>query len=268
MKHYCPFLLFVALLCSCQHIDTDARLQPVKWSDADMSRNVLLVEFTGIGCNNCPTAADEAHRLAETFDGRLIVVAMHPASNNFTHTINALYDYTCPEADTYYQFLGGTATTPFPTGNIDFSTTTDSYLTDYTLWGSNIMRDIVTTPAVNILLNADADGDSIRFNADLTHATTEALTTRILLWLTEDSIVGPQRMPDGSTSTTYVHNNMLRCEALGGGWGVIRTLNEATHLTQTVVIPDNVSDISHCAITLVVLDDATRNVLNAAQTHL
>ena len=72
------------LLVGCQVIPEDQQLLPLP--SAKPGSNALLIEFTGFLCVNCPTAAEEAQSLHETYPDNLVVVAMHPADNHFTQT--------------------------------------------------------------------------------------------------------------------------------------------------------------------------------------
>lgn len=146
----------------------------------------LIIEFTGVRCVNCPKAAEEAHRLLEKYPENVIVVEMHPKSNPFTEAIPQ-YDYTCPEADTYYRQFGGTSSTPFPKGVIDFQSFGNSYFQDFENWETMLMK---------------APIDSL------------SEVAKTVYWLVEDSIVGAQA--DGNiTRTDYVHNHVLRAELPG-----------------------------------------------------
>jgi len=179
------FIYMVILtLCACEVINEADRLIPVPLPQSSDHRHVLL-EFTGFRCVNCPEAAEKAASLQALYGENLIVIALHPASNPFTQGA-AEYDYTCPEADSIYRFMGGTETTPFPTGNIDMKPTENGYLIDHVEWGA-------------------------RLNTAMTDTLWDPNTPhQISYWLVEDSVLGAQIMPDGSTNMNYYHRHVLR----------------------------------------------------------
>ena len=107
-------ILFVLLLTGCDVIPKDEQLIPLDTKQG--TRRHVLIEYTGFRCVNCPTAAEMAQELADMYKEQLYVVSLHPASNPFTQ---GKYDYTSPAADSIYRWMGGDASTPFPTGNID-----------------------------------------------------------------------------------------------------------------------------------------------------
>lgn len=175
--------IYMVILClvSCEVIPEGERLieLPVSFTG---ERTHVLIEYTGFRCVNCPKAAETAHELQSLYGERLIVVAMHPASNPFTQ---GLYDYTCPAADSIYRWMGGTASTPFPTGNINMVATDGSYFMDPTEWPAALSHAMEDT-----VVNLSAFRKSY--------------------WLVEDSVPGVQAMPDGSVNTNYYHRHVLR----------------------------------------------------------
>ena len=176
------YILLAITLCACEVIDEADRLIPVPLPVSGDRRHVLL-EFTGVGCVNCPEAAIEAAALKALYGDNLILVSLHPASNPFTQ---GLYDYTCPEADSIYRFMGGTAQTPFPAGNIDMKPTENGYFIEHLEWATRlhtVMADTLWDP------NSQYDTS---------------------YWLIEDSVLGAQAMPDGTVNTLYYHRHVLR----------------------------------------------------------
>ena len=177
------FIYMVILaLCSCEVIPEDERLIPVVTESSGQRTHVLL-EFTGFRCVNCPTAAETALNLQALYGERLTVVALHPASNPFTQ---GKYDYTCPAADSIYQWMGGDATTPFPTGNLDMQPYEGSWFVNMSEWATMVYQAMSDT----VVPNLDA--------AELSY------------WLVEDSIQGVQAMPDGTVNMEYYHRHVLR----------------------------------------------------------
>ena len=177
------FIYMVILaLCSCEVIPEDERLIPVETKPSGHRTHVLL-EFTGFRCVNCPSAAEIASELQHMYDSSLIVVSLHPASNPFTQ---GKYDYTCPAADSIYTWLGGTATTPFPAGNLDLLNYEGDWFVDMREWPTMVYQ---------------AMQDSLVPALD---------KAEISYWLVEDSIKGAQAMPDGTVNMEYYHRHVLR----------------------------------------------------------
>ena len=260
MKNLLYIVFLAAVLTGCEVIREQDRLLPVDLSaDSTGSRHVLI-EFTGFRCVNCPTAAVEADNLHHTYGDRLIVVAMHPASNPFTQGADQ-YDYTCPAADVYYQALGGTATTPFPTGNIDFYPQTDGYLSDFRQWATLVSRRMSEPSGLQLQAQVEYTDRDIQVHTTL--QAKAAMDISLLTWLVEDSIQGAQALPDGSINKEYYHRHMLRTTG-EPVWGeplsvTFQPLTHTAHLTAP-----EACDLRRCHVVVIALDDRKR-IINAIQ---
>lgn len=219
-------ILFVALLLltGCEVIPENEQLIPVE-PDLSGSRTHVLLEFTGFRCVNCPTAAEIAQDLEAMYDGLLYVVSLHPASNPFTQ---GKYDYTCPAADSIYQWIGGEATTPFPAGNIDMQPFEGEWFADMSSWATMVY---------------EAMKDSIAPSLD------KAIKS---YWLIEDSVLGVQAMPDGTVNDHYYHRHVLR------------DVNADKNLLE---IKDSYTKQQLYVLTLY-MDPNDRHIINAYETKL
>ena len=257
------FILLSFALVGCQVIPMDERLIETPLVIPNDVHPHVLIEFTGFRCVNCPLATEQAHELQQMYGDQLIVVAMHPASNPFTQ---GTYDYTCPAADTYYRFMGGTATTPFPTGNIDMVKYESDYLIDYTTWSARLKERIIETNDIRLGVTATRDAQSDDIMISTTAFAGKKIDVDLLLWLTEDSIVGAQMMPDGTADMEYTHNHVLR--ATDTPWGKSLSLSALPiHDTTALHLPDR-CNAAHCHIIALTIDPYTKEVLNATQTKI
>jgi hypothetical protein len=190
---------------------------------------------------------------------------MHPASNPFTQ---GKYDYTCPEADVCYTYMGGTASTPFPTGNIDIMPDETGWFIEPAEWAArfNSLRETTEAPVLSVEATEDTPSGSVTVTAT-TFAGTPA-DCRLAIWLTEDSIQGVQAMPDGSVNMNYYHRHVLRAAAEDGLWGSPLTIGNAEQKnTLSLTIPDGCVR-EHCAVVALLLDATDRHVLQVKQTSI
>ena len=257
-------LLIVLALAGCQVIPENERLieMPVIVS-GDVHPHVLI-EYTGFRCVNCPKAAEKAHELQQMYGDKLIVVAMHPASNPFTQGV---YDYTCPEADTYYQFMGGTATTSFPNGNIDMMRQSDGFMTDYLDWPARLSDRMSDTTDIRLQTTATLDAQTRDITITTTAYAGSPVEANLVIWLTEDSIIGAQMMPDGNANMEYTHNHVLRAAA-GEPWGKSLSLSTMpTHETTLLHLPDP-CNADNCHIVALIIDKDDKHILNATETKI
>lgn len=232
----------VAMLTACEVIPEDERNFEVfipkdtttndstQTTPVIVKRSSLLIEYSGWMCVNCPTAAEVAHQLKEQYGEQLVVVVMHPESNpNTRHNNKPALNYTCPEADSIYIMMGGTSTTAFPTGNINlFKHDTKSYFTDYSMWGKYISQAYSNPKPViiNQEVKGTIDSKDINIVVDITNHDTKAIEATLQVWLTEDSVMGSQKKPEG-TDKNYAHNHLMRA-SISPLWGDIMPIEAHT----------------------------------------
>lgn len=69
-------------------------------------KQVLLEDFTGHKCVNCPEAGLEAHEWAEDYDHKLIIYAVHAGFQAFPdQTGEYTYDFTNPTGDEIFNYF-------------------------------------------------------------------------------------------------------------------------------------------------------------------
>lgn len=259
MRKLFVYILAVLTFAGCEVIREEDRLIPVE-TRTGVRRHVLL-EFTGFRCVNCPTAAELAQSLEQTYEGQLYTVSLHPASNPFTQ---GAYDYTCPAADSVYQWMGGTATTPFPAGNVNMRPFEDESFADMSLWATMVYDAMQDTLAPYIRC-VSAVADTTQQQANVLIAYAPSVEANMACWLIEDSVAGVQAMPDGTVNTHYYHRHVLRA-AWAHPFG--EPINsQASEMHISIAIPEGCNP-RHCSVIAMLLDKNDFHILNAHETAL
>lgn len=264
MRKIINIVLVALFITGCEVIREEERLIPVDVETSNGRRHVLL-DCTGFRCVNCPIAAETAQSLSALYGEQLIVVALHPASNPFTQ---GLYDYTCPAADSIYRFMGGTASTPFPTGNIDLTRNGTGYFSDPAEWGGLLHSAMNDTTAPTLSMVATIDTTSRLVDATAYIAAKEGEEMRLAIWLTEDSVIGVQAMPDGSVNMQYTHRHVLRTTAFESPWGEkVRMGNMVLQRRVTFPLPEG-CDVAKCHAIGILMNSNDKYILQAYETNL
>lgn len=268
---YISMVLAVGLLSACEVIPENDRITEV-FTPTDPSaikRTSVLIEYSGWQCVNCPTAAEEAHHLKEQYGENLVVVVMHPESNpNTRHNNKPQLNYTCPEADSLYIMMGGTNTTPFPTGNVNMvKDATKGYFNDYDKWAT-LVSQAYSTPKPVIIgqeVKGTADSKDITITIDITNAGSEMMNATLQVWLTEDNVIGSQKKPEG-TDKNYAHNHLMRA-SISPLWGdaVRLEAQQKEQLIYHYTLPENVVK-ENCNI--VALVSVNGEVIQAKETKV
>ena len=277
MVQCCSVLLLTMLLVACEVIPAGEREEVIFTPTAPdaVKRSSLLIEYSGWQCVNCPTAAEEAHRLKELYGEDLVVVVMHPESNPNTRYTGAtgkvdesVKRYICPESDSIYMMMGGSNATEFPTGNINMvKDETKGYFQSFDKWATLVSQAYENPKPV--LLSQEvvghADSQDIWLAVDIANLDTEAIEATLQVWLTEDSIIGKQKKPEG-TDKNYVHNHLMRA-SISPIWGEVLSID--AQMTQQVVyeytLPDKVVK-ENCNIVAIV--SVNGEVVQAKETRI
>lgn len=210
---YFTILALVALvMASCDEVEPQDRLIYVE--PPEVSRAVLIEDFTGQYCVNCPRATEEIERLVEEYgDTTVIAVAIH--SGPFSKNQGAFTPLYTPLGDEYFSHWGLSAQ---PVGLVDrlFS----SFPFDYTDWAGAVNYELGTEPLVSIMVNAVKDEDSDDCHADVQVIGLDSALVqgKLQVWLVEDSIDSFQLMSNGSREDHYNHMHVFRA-TLNGAWG-------------------------------------------------
>lgn len=264
-------LLLTMLFVACEVIPAGEREEVIFTPTAPdaVKRSSLLIEYSGWQCVNCPTAAEEAHRLKELYGEDLVVVVMHPESNpNTRHNNKPALNYTCPEADSVYLMMGGTNTTPFPTGNVNMvQDISKGYFQDFDKWGTLVSQAYAIPKPILLSqeVRGSADTREIWMAMDITNLDTKVIEATLQVWLTEDSVMGSQKKPEG-TDKNYAHNHLMRA-SISPLWGETQPID--AHMTQQVVyeytLPDKVVK-ENCNIVAIV--SVNGEVVQAKETRI
>ena len=284
---YIIFLSFIFLLSACDKItgpyvedQTQNTVDTVKCPVPDFTpysspvRKILLEDFTGHKCVNCPTAHDIATDLKNTYGDQLVILAIHAGFFAKTDNDKYTYDFNTDagtELNTFFQ-----TNDVFPTGMIDRIETNSTYLITKDNWATTVDTLVNKAPTAYIQIVNDFDSTERRL---CTHVNTEFLsdlngTYHLCVFITEDSIVATQENYVNSVATDvedYVHNHVLR-DAINGTWGdTVATGTIATGYTKTLSYTYTVNDVwdaKHCSIIAFVYDDATKEILQVEQENI
>ncbi len=241
VKLFAAGMLFAGAVSSCSDIDEQDRFEYIK--PADAARKVLIEDFTGQKCVNCPKATDEIHHLQETYgEDNVIAVGIHSGPLGYKGTKKNPGLMT--DLGNVYYYNWGLDHQPVGLVN-------RGKPSDYPYWQEQVAQLITQKAPLSLAIHNAYDAASrtvtITIDAEGTTGTTKG---KLQVWLIEDGITAMQAMPDGSPNKEYVHNHVLRASA-NGEWGTDFTIRESEKKTQTFTyqldekwVPENVSVVA------------------------
>jgi thiol-disulfide isomerase/thioredoxin len=180
--------------------------------EVSADHTVLLEEFAGQYCPNCPRAADYVSQLKSALKERVIVVTIHVSSLATDHLRSSA-------GETIVRTFNGQY---MPSGMIDRTNIDGEIINDDdSRWAYYVKKraEQQGLPNVKLLLESNFNAtDSIISIHAAVSGTAGSFTPKLQLYLTENHIIDFQYMPNGTTKQNYEHNHVLR-DALNGAWG-------------------------------------------------
>jgi hypothetical protein len=176
------------------------------------NRVVLLEEFTGKGCTNCPKGSREIESLLLQFPNNLVAVSIHAgffANPQFFPL--GQYDLRTEEGEFLYGYLGPNL--GYPAGVVDRVPVNGDMQTSLNQWASAITSEIQEEPAVDLSLAKTYTSDSRELSVTVSGIGKQALSgeIRLSVMLTESGIVDAQDdIEAGGIVPDYVHKHVLR----------------------------------------------------------
>jgi thiol-disulfide isomerase/thioredoxin len=232
------FLLVFATLVGCDKVEGPYGSPIATNGGGDTTvqiiRKVLVEDFTGHTCGNCPRAAESLHQIEELYGNQIVSVAIHAgffAAPSGTHYSS---DYRTQVGNDLDQFFGNSAA-GLPNGLVNrnmFGGT--SAIIQHTDWASKASTLINLPPEAFMTISPNYTAASRLLTINVTTKILQNIneSLSIVYYLTEDSIQSPQKdysLPSPSSIDNYYHRHMLR-GSMNGAWG--NALGDGTTYSQ------------------------------------
>ncbi len=203
---------------SCDNIDEQDRLIPIERPHSE--KVVLLEEFTGATCVNCPNGASTVHSMleSEAFKGKLVAVSLYPSQMaNLTTPITT--DLRTPEATEYFSAYDGTSK-GLPSAMMDRTPYKGSVLQLLPPTWSGVVSEMLKEQSpVTLDLTSTYDASSRNLTVSYTVDYNDPVQEEVYmqLWVVENGILSIQASTTGLIYD-YENNHVLRA-AINGTWG-------------------------------------------------
>lgn len=217
MKKLLFLIPLLYALTACDAVGEDERY--IETDEVEVARRVLLEEFTGQLCVNCPAAHKIIESLQEQYGDDLIVVSIHAGNFGIPSPAGLMQ----PVGDEYAAHWDIKS---YPQGVVDRTSGAETM----DKWAATIREDLSKDTDLQLNLQANLSADKKAINITTEMFTSVALEGSLQLWVVESGIVayqldGRDRIPD------YVHNNVFRA-CVNGVWG--ENIPLAAHEVKTV----------------------------------
>ncbi len=246
MKHSIIFAGLLSLvLISCDVVNAPYEKNPKDPSDTllkDTSTTitrtgalqyVLLEDYTGQLCGNCPEAAEIADRLYKVNGGRVIVTAIHAGIFAKKELPDYQYDFTTPTGDALDAAFK-ISRAGNPNGLVNRVTISNRIIQGHPTWETVVAQQLQRMPALDLAMSHTFYPESKTL---VVTVRTEALAdidapANVSVWLQENDIIADQKdyRKTPSHITHYNFSHVLRA-SMNGTWG--DTLSKAPSVKGT-----------------------------------
>lgn len=256
-KHLFSLLFCLPLFVACSdYIPEEERY--ILLEDIECKRNILIEDFTGQECSNCPEAHQVINNLQALYGDHVVAVAIHAgyfgiAEGSKPNIVGLMQ----PDGNSYAEHW---RIAFYPAGLINRT----SGLLKHTDWAVYARQELVREPQAAINLTAEIVNDSIIINTDV--QSTNCLNAKLQLWITESNITAKQR--NGKVEDTeYRHNHVYRA-SVNGLWGqdIALNANEPVAYRHSIALRSNWNTASLSVVAFVYTD--TDGVMEVTELHL
>lgn len=200
-----------------------------KTPDAPVQRKVLIEEFTGAKCTNCPDARVQLKALTDANPGRVIVMELHPDDHPLGHPIEGLskFDFTEPDiSDLFKGIFRGYFPAGIPAAGIDRVVDGGEILIKRANWSNMVNTRLNATSPIKLTLTNTYDAANASGTIKVNVSYTSTVTTKnyISIAVIEDNIVDAQEFPD-RIDTFYNFKHVFRkLYTTAGGTEILGTI--------------------------------------------
>lgn len=236
-----------------------------------IKQKVMLEEFTGHRCGNCPTASEIALKLRdETFADDMILVTIHAGGLAAYDSSDSKFNvnYTTESGDEIFDFFFPADAVPFALLNRT-QLNAGFFLYSQNQWETKVGELLQEAPTAGIRITPcyDAASRELVSIVDLKFLEEATDKEHISLFLIEDKVKGWQkdyRLPQSDENIKdYEHHDMFRA-ALNGTWGqplssAVIEAGKTFRITNCYTVPEYM-DADHLKVVAFIHNFETREV--------
>lgn len=248
-------LTFIVLSFSSVRSQTYVNTQPA-------DKNVILEEFTGVRCPNCPDGHAVAQAIVQNNPGRAWLIGFHPYNSSYTEPYGNDPDFRRHHPDSLYMIPYCGTSRYMPSAFINRRVYNGERLQGRDVWAAKTAEHLAEPSPVNVGLNTSYNESThqldvlveVYFTGDVADVTT------INVLFTESGMIAQQ----AGGSTNYVHKHVFR-EVFTAQWGdPIDPASQGTFLQFNYVFDNSAQayDMEECEVIAYIVNDNTDEVIS------
>lgn len=201
MKKITSVILISTLLFACNKVKNPVIPKPCNLKDIHITktnattvdiRKVLVQDYTGHKCGNCPRGAEAMEAIHVKYPGKIIPMSVH-AGNQFSPPVLPDFpeDFRTAVGNNWDVKLAMSAN-GLPKGSVNWAQT--PYYQPRTAWDGLAAAQLAIAQKAKLLLTSNLDTNmlSVSIDVKVTMIAESSLDVKLSLVITEDSIIGRQ----------------------------------------------------------------------------
>jgi hypothetical protein len=245
-------------------------------TETPQNHNVLIEEFTGASCPNCPQGHAIIENITSANPGRINSMALHLKGFPQAAPVNGgTYDFRT-DAATYIGAHIYPGVNAEPMAGIDRVIYTTGMLEDRANWPTDASTRLSVPNKVNLYVTSNFKSSDTTASIQVKIAYTQALidTENVTIAIVEDTLYDKQE--DGlNTDNNYLFNNILRATITAAAGDPVKAPTSGKEAGRVVISNynnvkiTNIVNPKHCrVIAFVAKTGSSQEVLQSVQTPL
>lgn len=231
-------------------------------------RKVLIEEFTGVKCTNCPQGSAEIENLIALFGDKLVPISIH-AGFFSTPLPNNDYDFRTATGDDLLNYL--TEPGGYPAAVINRTKVNTKIHLGQSQWASAIEAEFAKDPIVGIDISLSTESGSVGAKISVVGLEDIAEPIYLTVLAVENNVKDAQLTPSGIIED-YSHKHVLR-GALSASTGdkIAESINTGESLSQSFSFdPSSILNMDNLGIIAFVHYNKgdQKQVLQVEEAHL
>lgn len=178
------------------------------------ARTVIVEEFTGVACVQCPEGSVKIEQLLDINGDQLIAVSLHAAGVFSIPYPQNVYDFRTSQGFQLFDFLGPVDGYPSATVNRKVFEGESGKILEKEKWAGYIAQELAVEPRIGVVITPTYDDATRKLDIDIKLPVYETITENTVLSviITENNIQDHQITPTSSpgTQSDYTHKHVFR----------------------------------------------------------
>lgn len=204
---YASLFSALVLWSGCEEIPPDISFT------CETDRKVLIEEFTGVQCVNCPTGSEKIEELHAQYGDQLIAVSIHSGFFSVPFA-DSPEDFTTADGEAIDAWAGPATGWPAAMINRQKFASESSRVLGLSSWAGRITEELCEEPIISVNVTATYDTASRQATITVNGAglTSDVIGEKVGLTvlMTESNIIAPQKKEGVGKVPDYVHKHVLR----------------------------------------------------------